>query len=66
MRTVLSLVALALISAPLAAKTPTQKKNEAKAAQAKAATEQRKQHRESVKAQKEHTKAVKESSKKRK
>lgn len=66
MRTFLALVSVALLSAPLAAKTPTQKKNEAKAAQAKAQTEQKKQHKESVKAQKEHTKAVKEASKKKK
>lgn len=66
MRTLLTIVSLALLSAPLTAKTPTQRKNEAKAAQAKAKTEQKKQHREAMKAQKEHTKAVKEASKKRK
>jgi len=58
-------LALGLVAAPLAAKTPTQKKNEAKAAAAKAATEQKKQHRESVKAQKEQTKAIKEAGKKK-
>jgi len=48
-----------LLATPLLAKTPTQKKNEAKATAAKAATEQRKQHRESMKVQKEATKAAK-------
>lgn len=45
-----------LLATPLLAKTPTQKKNEAKAVAAKAATEQRKQHRESMKVQKEAAK----------
>ena len=54
-----------LLLSPLAADTPTQRKQEAKAKADKAATEQRKQHRETVKAQKETTKAIKESAKKR-
>lgn len=58
-------LAILLLAAPLFGKTPTQKKQEAKAAAAKAATEQRKQHRESVRAQKETTKAIKQASKKR-
>lgn len=58
-------LALGLVAAPLTAKTPTQKQNEAKAAAAKAATEQKKQHRESLKAQKDQTKAIKEAGKKK-
>ena len=58
-------LALTILATPMAAKTPTQKKNESKAAAAKSATEQKKQHRESVKAQKETTKAVKEAGKKK-
>jgi len=58
-------LALAILATPMAAKTPTQKKNEAKAAAAKSATEQKKQHRETLKAQKDQTKAIKESGKKK-
>lgn len=58
-------LAFGLVAAPLLAKTPTQKKQEAKATAAKAATEQRKQHRESLKAQEKQTKAIKEAGKKR-
>lgn len=58
-------LAFALLGATLTASTPLQRKQEEKARAAKAATEQKKQHRENLKAQKEHTKAVKEASKKR-
>jgi len=58
-------LALGILVAPLAASTPHQRKQEAKAAAAKRATEQKKQHRESVKAQKETAKAIRESGKKK-
>ncbi len=58
-------LALTILATPMAAKTPTQKKNESKAAAAKSATEQRKQHRETLKAQKDQTKAIRESGKKK-
>lgn len=63
MKTLRLALALGLLVAPVAASTPHQRKQEAKAAAAKRATEQRKQHRESVKAQKETTKAIKQASK---
>ncbi len=50
---------MTLFAAPLLATTPLQRKNEAKAQAAKAATEQKKQHREMVKVQKESAKAAK-------
>ncbi len=64
MRTLVLAGIIATLIAPLAADTPLQRKQAAKARADKAATEQRKQHRESVKAQKETAKAVKKSGKK--
>lgn len=50
MKTLRLALALGILVAPLAASTPHQRKQEAKAAAAKRATEQKKQHRETMKA----------------
>ena len=65
MKTLRLALVFATLLAPLSAETPLQRRQAAKARQDKAATEQRKQHRETVKAQKEQTQAIKKANKKK-